>query len=918
VSESGEWSSSRNPIGGEIVLDRIVDLSRLGLMRRKLNVITLADSARDAGQWELAAGLYRKALGRYPRNSGVWVQYGHALKESGELRDPDKLAQAESAYRKALSLNPGAADSHLQLGHVLKLQGKTEEAKASYLRAFALDPSMPYPLQELSGLGWSEAEMAGLRGLVGSNLPSASPATLEATPRNDARRGLKALRLGSLRRKSSVIDFADRARDARQWERAAQLYRKALDQNRRNPPIWVQYGHALKESGERRDPDKLAQAETAYRRALSLDPGAADPHLQLGHVLKLQGKTSEAEAAYLRAFALDPSIPHPLQELSGLGWSETHMAELRGLVADGSSPVIAPSAAGNGQSQPPAEDGDQETRQGTIRERKGTSADRPINPAKTLFRGSVFSELSVTDAAEAAKIIVKSATPAAQLARSSAEKYSPSISIILPIYNTPAGYFREVTQSIFAQTYTNWEMCIVDDGSRSEETITIRQELERSSDPRIKVVTLPENRGIAEASQAALLIVTGDYVAFVDHDDLITPNALSEVVALLREDPTIDYVYSDHATADQDGLPKSVSSKPEWSPEFLLSTNYIVHFKVVRRSLLLSVGGLAREVSHVQDLGMSWRLVEANARIAHLGKPVYLWREHENSVASTTEAKPGIENLLVDVYDRHLNHIGGSASQTWPQPFRRSRVGVFRLDFEKITVPTSLVVFMKSDIERTEEIGARIGRDIANRIDLHFVRLGDHSANDKEVKFFTEDVELNEFLSSLDTEFVVFINSTARFITPKWLDDLVGYLRLDERIGAVGGKVLDEFLRVRAGGLLVDRSGNYRTICGGEFDNVPGHWWIGQVASNVDAVSSQLLAARANVLLRNGGVRFRDYEDAWSVAFSQYLRENDFRVVYNPFSKIFDPGRIFISKEARERITAVGKTASTKRYYTAL
>jgi glycosyltransferase involved in cell wall biosynthesis len=729
---------------------------------------------------------------------------------------------------------------------------------------------------------------------------------------------VKALPLGSMRRKSSVIDFADRARDAREWERAAQLYRKALERNRRNPPIWVQYGHALKESGERRDPDKLAQAETAYRRALSLDPGAADPHLQLGHVLKLQGKTSEAEAAYLRAFALDPAISYPLQELSGLGWSETHMAELQGLVADGSSPVISPSAAGNGRSQPTAGEGDQETQQGTIRERTDTSAHRILNPAKMLFPGSVFSELSVTDSADAAKFIAKSATPAAELARRSAEKYSPSISIILPVYNTPAGYFREVTQSIFAQTYTNWEMCVVDDGSHSEETITIRQELERSRDPRIKVVTLPENRGIAEASQAALLRATGDYVAFVDHDDLITPNALSEVVALLREDPTIDYVYSDHAAADRDGLPIAVSSKPEWSPEFLLSTNYIVHFKVVRRSLLLSAGGLAQEVSQVQDLGMSWRLVEANARIVHLQKPVYLWREHQNSVASTTEAKPGIENLLVDVYDRHLSRLGASACQTWPQPFRRGRVGVFRLNFEKISVPTSLVVFMKSDVERTEEIRARIGHDIANRIDLHFVSLGNLSGNDAEVKSFTEDAELNEFLSSLKSEFVVFVNSTARFITSKWLDDIVGYLTLDERIGAVGGKVLDEFLRVRAGGLLVDRYGNYRTICGGEFDNSPGHWWIGQVASNVDAVSSQLLGARMEVLLSSGGMHFRDYGDGWSVAFSQYLRENDFRVVYNPFSKIFDPGRIFLSKEARERIAAVGRAASAKRYYPAL
>jgi len=147
-------------------------------------------------------------------------------------------------------------------------------------------------------------------------------------------------RLGLRRRKPSVIRLADRARDARQWELAAQLYRKALDRNPRNPPIWVQYGHALKESGELRDPDKLAHAELAYRRALSLDPGVADVYVQLGHVLKLQGKTNEAEAAYLSAFALDPSMPHPVQELSRLGWSALQLSELRGLAAsDDDHPV---------------------------------------------------------------------------------------------------------------------------------------------------------------------------------------------------------------------------------------------------------------------------------------------------------------------------------------------------------------------------------------------------------------------------------------------------------------------------------------------------------------------------------------------------------------------------------------------------
>jgi glycosyltransferase involved in cell wall biosynthesis len=159
-------------------MDNIVDLPRRSLRRRKPDVVTLADRARDARQWGLAVQLYRKALDRNPRNPPIWVQYGHALKEWGVLREPDKLAKAETAYRRALALDPSVADTYLQLGHVLKLQDKTEEAKASYLRAFALDPSIPYPLQELGGFGWSEAHTAELNRLVASDTKSHSPITL--------------------------------------------------------------------------------------------------------------------------------------------------------------------------------------------------------------------------------------------------------------------------------------------------------------------------------------------------------------------------------------------------------------------------------------------------------------------------------------------------------------------------------------------------------------------------------------------------------------------------------------------------------------------------------------------------------------------------------------------------------------------
>ncbi len=292
-------------------------------LRRRPTIITRADRAREAGEWQLAAKLYRIALERTPNNPPIWIQYGHALKESGSP------AEAENAYRTAIAYEPADADAHLQLGHALKLQGKRGEAEAAYRRAWALDRSLTYAARELMAFGWTRQRLAEAADhAFASSGPDESRA---AAPVNGPSR-----RSGTRRRKEGLITRADRAQSAGQWSLAARLYRKALDRNPDNPPIWVQYGHALKEAGD------SAEAERAYRTALSYAPGVADTHLQLGHALKLQGKTEEAQAAYLRAFARDPSLPYPLQELSGLGWSEAEVTELQVL----SAPYAVGSLAG--------------------------------------------------------------------------------------------------------------------------------------------------------------------------------------------------------------------------------------------------------------------------------------------------------------------------------------------------------------------------------------------------------------------------------------------------------------------------------------------------------------------------------------------------------------------------------------------
>jgi tetratricopeptide (TPR) repeat protein len=179
----------------------------LSLRRRQESVITRADRARDSGQFVLAMRLYREALGRNPRNSPIWVQFGHLLKELG------KRQMAEVAYRRAISFDRHAADPYLQLGHVLKLQGRSDEAQSAYLRALQIDPSLTDPARELVALGWSEMHLSQLQDSTGSNLAAEKLLDNEGGSLLDS--------WSFRRKKASVITLADRARDAAQWEIAA-------------------------------------------------------------------------------------------------------------------------------------------------------------------------------------------------------------------------------------------------------------------------------------------------------------------------------------------------------------------------------------------------------------------------------------------------------------------------------------------------------------------------------------------------------------------------------------------------------------------------------------------------------------------------------------------------------------------------
>lgn len=245
----------------------------------RTRALARGDRARDAKKWQLAARHYRKALARNPLDAPCWVQYGHALKETG------CLPESEAAYRRSLACAPDIADTHLQLGHVLKLQGRAKAAQAAYLRAFALDPNMPAPTEELAGFGWSQMHLTQMKGLL-------------------AKPDITQLR--------SLRDAADAARDRQDWPEAAKLYQEFVTADPTALDIVVQLGHALKEMGD------LGRAAQAYYSVLEARPRDDDLHLQIGHLEKLRRDFTTAAVHYQQAAEINPNNAEARREAEEL------------------------------------------------------------------------------------------------------------------------------------------------------------------------------------------------------------------------------------------------------------------------------------------------------------------------------------------------------------------------------------------------------------------------------------------------------------------------------------------------------------------------------------------------------------------------------------------------------------------------
>lgn len=474
-------------------------------------------------------------------------------------------------------------------------------------------------------------------------------------------------------------------------------------------------------------------------------------------------------------------------------------------------------------------------------------------------------------------------------------RHQPLISVVVPTYETPAEVLRATLQSVLGQIYKHWELCIADDGSRSSHVAEVLAEFSRK-DPRIRVVRLAHQSGIAGATNAALELARGDFVAFLDHDDVLAPHALAEMAMRLDAEPQLDLLYSDEDRLER-GRRQSPFFKPDWSPDLLRATNYICHLLVVRRSLLESVGGIRLGFDGSQDYDLVLRLAEKTNRIAHVPKVLYHWRVSETSTAVNPAAKPKASNAGVRALQEHLQRCNERAVVEDPIPT------TYRVRYEVRGNPrVSIVVPFKDKPALLDQLVRSLLKHESysnfelilvsnNSVEPETFALLDR-LTDPRIKKLTWDhpfnyPAVNNFgARHAKGELLLFLNNDIEIPAAGWLEELISHAQRPE-IGAVGPKLLYPNGTIQHGGVVLG-PGGFATHTFVNLPNEPKwtpfghHEWV----RNYLAVTSAAVMMRREVFEKLEGFDEKFILCGSDVDICLRMIKQGLRVVYTPHAPL--------------------------------
>ena len=384
---------------------------------------------------------------------------------------------------------------------------------------------------------------------------------------------------------------------------------------------------------------------------------------------------------------------------------------------------------------------------------------------------------------------------------------SPRISVLTPVYNPPHDVLRSTIDSVRNQTFADWELCLVNDCSPDTAIASILDEA-AASDPRIRVLHRAENGGITSASADALAMATGEFIALLDHDDLLHEAALAAIAQCADEHPDLDYSYSDEAHLSMGGEVVTPFYKPDWSPERLRSQNYCTHFSVFRRALAVEVGGFRHGFDGSQDYDLILRVTEKARYIHHFTWIMYLWRQLPTSVAGDRNAKPYAYESGQRALQEHADRLGIEATVEMQQPlgtyrFRRAMTRTPRVSVVIPTRGTSSRVWGVDRCLIVETIESVLHKE--SYPDLEFVivcdmvtppfvvralerLLGDRLKLVWYDRPFNYSTKCNLGVAHATGELILLLNDDMQVITPDFLTTLVP-IALESKVGMVGAKL---------------------------------------------------------------------------------------------------------------------------------
>jgi hypothetical protein len=422
---------------------------------------------------------------------------------------------------------------------------------------------------------------------------------------------------------------------------------------------------------------------------------------------------------------------------------------------------------------------------------------------------------------------------------------TPLISIVVPFFNTPDRFLRPLLDCLAGQSFPGWELVMADASTRVKRIGTIQAAA--AEDPRFRYVRLDENAGISENTNTALAHARGTYVAFVDHDDLLNLNALSEVAARLLARPEIDICYSDEDVIDEAGRYRHTPFfKPAWSPHMFLQCNYTNHLSVIRRSLVEEVGGLRSELDGAQDYDLLLRLHTLGRPlvVAHIPKILYHWRQAPSSTASSMESKPYAVKAGQRALREYLGRVGVACAGVTPE---KNRPGWYHVRPRWACQVAVIVAFSATRTLNEQLIGQLQAVTRCRYVSPVFVA-------------YDGDVD-DALARARDAEAVVVVGSPALPDDASWLDELVGALALPQT-GVVAPIVYDDGGGAKraldAGWVAADADAVLQPLYPGEIVEGGGIAGPTDMVRDVDGVSAVIVAVRraeaASVLRMASGV----------------------------------------------------------------